>query len=216
MNSTEGQFFFKAIFTGNAIFEFTERDSSEKIAEFEFYSKLFPHLNAVGKWKEDSTYSAEFISQNSIHLSIFNRTNQDSYYYTFSKEVHQLSALEKKIPMILTAGMVIVKLLISEFRKRKAAIQRQIQSEKETKEFEEKELKELDEDQKEFMKKMKDAVHKSNDMFEDDEEIKKLEKEIQEDDRKEDEEIKKLEKELEEEEQNDDEDIKLEEIDESD
>ena len=135
-------------FHNKGYFELHNSESNEKIAEFEFFHPLFPHITASGNWKNNSIYVAELVSFTSMSLSIFNKEDKSTTVYTFSKDIYrgEQSFFEKNFPMIATIAVVALHFLSSEYKKRQAAIKIKQQTEEEMKKLN-KELKENNEEE---------------------------------------------------------------------
>ena len=127
--------FFKLHFVQSGVFQLIDDDSNEKIAEFEFFSTLFPHLTATGRFKSDGIYNAEFISQHTMQLSVFNKTTLSSDYYMFSKALVHQSYLERKLPLLLSASLIIIKIAIKEYQKGRIASRQRQQMEEENRKY---------------------------------------------------------------------------------
>lgn len=131
---------FSLNFRNKGVFVMTSATDG-KVAEFEFFATMFPHLTATGAWLSDSTFTAEMIASTSAHLSIFNRTSGDTKYFLFSKEVDRTpkSYLEKNAVMLLSFGFIAFKVVRREFAKRQLELEMKKRAEEEMKRLEEEE-----------------------------------------------------------------------------
>ncbi|OHT01679.1 hypothetical protein TRFO_31419 [Tritrichomonas foetus] len=126
-------------------------ETNEKIAEFEFFHPLFPHITATGIWKNNSIYVAELISFTSMSLSIFDKETKTTTVLTFSKDVFRgpKSFLEANFTLIASIGLIMFHFLRSEYKKREAALKIKKQNEEDMKKFEEEIAKEEEEEENE-------------------------------------------------------------------
>ena len=131
---------FSLNFRNKGVFVMTSATDG-KIAEFEFFATMFPHLTATGAWLNDCTFTAEMIASTSAHLSIFNRTSGSAEYFLFSKEVDRTpkSYLEKNAVMLLSFGFIGFKVVRREFAKRQLELEMKKRAEEEMKRLEEEE-----------------------------------------------------------------------------
>lgn len=124
-------------FHEGGVFEMYDENSGDEIAEFEFFHQLFPHASASGSWGRDSIFIGELISDNSMSLSIFNKSSKTTSIYSFSKDVKRdpPSFFEANFALILTISLIGLKFILRESKRRKAELELKKQSEVETKKF---------------------------------------------------------------------------------
>lgn len=112
---------FRLVFAQSAVFALYDDATGARIADFEFFSSLHPHLTATGAFGGDSVYSAAFVSQNTLQLSVFNLTTKAAAHFVFSKAAAPLRAFERRLPLLLSAALIAGKAVAREIRRARAA-----------------------------------------------------------------------------------------------
>ena len=140
---------YRLVLHEGGVFELFDENDDDEIAEFEFFHQLFPHASASGSWKNDSIFIGELISDNSMSLSIFNKSSKTTNIFSFSKDIRRdpPSFFEANFTLIITLSFVGFKFILREFKKRKAELELKKQSEIDMKKYmEEEEKNEKDND----------------------------------------------------------------------
>lgn len=132
---------YKLIFHEGGVFDIVDDNTSDEIAEIEFFHPLFPHASANGCWKRDSIFVGELISDTSMSLSIFNQNSKITNIYSFSKDINRgpESFFEANFTLIVTILIIGFRFILREFKKRKAELELKKQSENDMKKFMEEE-----------------------------------------------------------------------------
>lgn len=123
-------------FVGRGVFVANDGASDDRLGEFEFFATLMPHLTAVGQWRANAVFSANFISETSLHLTI--AENNATTFFVFSKESQKLQRTfwEKHMLLILAGVIFLFRFVKSELRTRAKQLKQKAESEAETARFE--------------------------------------------------------------------------------
>ena len=125
-------------FENKGVFVMTD-EAKRQVAEFEFFTPIFPHLTASGAWFDDCVFSAHVISSTSAQISVFNHTSRAVEFYVMTKEVAPKGFLETNLVMILSFGMILFKVVRRELTKRQMELEMRKRAEEQEKRFEEEE-----------------------------------------------------------------------------
>jgi hypothetical protein len=123
-------------FTGQGVFVVNDGATDVRLGEFEFFATLMPHVTAVGQWRTASVFSANVVSQTSLHLSIIDE-NATSFF-VFSKDSPKLQKtfLEKHLLLVLAVGVFLFRIVRTEFKTRSRQLKQKAESEAQTARFE--------------------------------------------------------------------------------